>query len=42
MFEFLSRFSEGGKLEVLDQAEERVLWEDALKLVRNFGRPKMA
>ena len=27
LFEFLSRFSEGGKLEVVDQAEERVLWD---------------
>lgn len=26
LFEFLQRFSETGKLEIEDQAEERVLW----------------
>ena len=32
LFEFLSRFSEAGKLEVVDQAEERVLWDVLRKL----------
>ena len=27
LFEFASRFSHDGKLEIMDQSEERVLWD---------------
>jgi hypothetical protein len=39
LFEFLSRFSERDKLEILDQAEERVLWNVCAILERDLAEP---
>lgn len=39
LFEFLSRFSESGRLVVDDQAEERVLWDVCCLLERDFVGP---
>ena len=39
LFEFLSRFSEAGKLEVVDQAEERVLWDVCARLESTLSQP---
>ena len=39
LFEFLSRFSETGKLEVVDQAEERVLWDVCASLESRLSQP---
>ena len=35
LFEFLSRFSDDRKLEVQDQAEQRVLWDMCCDLERD-------
>jgi hypothetical protein len=39
LFEFLSRFSESGRLTVDDQAEERVLWDVCCLLERDLVGP---
>ena len=39
LFEFLSRFSEEDKLEIEDQAEERVLWDICGDLERLLVEP---
>lgn len=39
LFEFVSRFSEGKKLTIEDQAEERVLWDLCCTLESNLVDP---
>ena len=39
LFEFLSRFSDDNKLEIQDQAEERVLWDICCDLERVLVEP---
>jgi hypothetical protein len=39
LFEFLSRFSQDGKLEILDPAEERVLWDLCSDLEKTLVEP---
>ncbi len=39
LFEFLSRFSDDKKLEIQDQAEERVLWNVCCDLERVLVEP---
>ncbi len=39
LFEFVSRFSQDGKLEVRDQAEERILWDVCSVLESELGEP---
>ena len=39
LFEFLSRFSDSGRLAVDDQAEERVLWDVCALLERDLVDP---
>lgn len=39
LFEFLSRFSNDKKLEIQDQAEERVLWNMCCDLERVLSEP---
>ena len=39
LFEFLSRFSDDKKLEIQDQAEERVLWDMCCDLERVLVEP---
>ena len=41
LFEFLSRFSNEGKLELIDQAEERVLWNICADLESILVEPFM-
>ncbi|WP_416768825.1 hypothetical protein ACM66T_04945 [Sulfurimonas sp. ST-25] len=39
LFEFLSRFSNSEKLEIKDQAEERVLWDLCSFLEESLSEP---
>jgi len=39
LFEFLSRFSGDGILKILDQAEERVLWDVCATLESSLSQP---
>ena len=39
LFEFLSRFSQGERLDIEDQAEERVLWDVQCLLERVLVEP---
>ncbi len=39
LFEFVSRFSQDGKLEIRDQAEERVLWDVCSRLESELAEP---
>jgi hypothetical protein len=39
LFEFLSRFSSEGKLEIVDPAEERVLWDICSLLEAGLAAP---
>jgi hypothetical protein len=39
LFEFVSRFSHDGKLEIRDQAEERVLWDMCSSLEGALAEP---
>jgi hypothetical protein len=39
LFEFLSRFSAEGKLEIADQSEERILWNLCCDLERILVEP---
>jgi hypothetical protein len=39
LFEFLSRFSENKRLEILDLAEERVLWDLEAQLEKTLVEP---
>jgi len=39
LFEFVSRFSQDGELEIMDQAEERVLWDVCSLLERALSEP---
>ena len=39
LFEFLSRFSDDDKLEIQDQAEERVLWDMCCDLEKALVEP---
>jgi hypothetical protein len=41
LFEFLSRFNNEGKLELVDQAEERVLWNICADLESVLAEPFM-
>ena len=39
LFEFLSRFSSAGSLDIVDQAEERVLWDICSSLESTLDQP---
>jgi len=39
LFEFLSRFSETDTLEIVDQAEARVLWDLCCRLESSLSEP---
>ncbi|MBX3243284.1 MAG: hypothetical protein KF685_02305 [Acidobacteria bacterium] len=39
LFEFLSSFSDKGTLQIVDQAEERVLWNLCCDLEKALGEP---
>ena len=39
LFEFVSRFSNDEKLEIVDQAEERVLWDVCAMLEKILAAP---
>jgi hypothetical protein len=39
LFEFLSRFSSAGSLDIVDQAEERVLWDICSNLEGTLDQP---
>jgi len=39
LFEFLSRFSNDNRLEIQDQAEERVLWDICCDLEKMLAEP---
>jgi hypothetical protein len=42
LFEFVSRFTDEEKLEILDQAEERVLWNICASLEKLLDEPLRA
>ena len=41
LFEFVSRFTQSGRLEIAGQAEERVLWDICSLLERALAEPLM-